>query len=342
MRDFLLSGYFTTFATITLNIGTHRRMEPTEQYKANSRKVTIFRAPSFLAAVQVGLDDYYAMSNKDIGSYWSGKGSKGQGTGLDFEEVDLLLPLVIDYQPGEREFKQQVKEFFSDMRTKVPHKEGVTLEIGLRKSNNDPLSATNLPINPLEYIRYRHALGHPWVAPSRETAEGNQLIEFYVSDPEAIRKSGTSFREMKEKAMEAYLILTREAKDKPTKIDDVLAVMGEDPRGFKTMDEKLDFLEAAANSSDNKKVSDFLEVATDKKIELRGFVSKLVYTSILRTVGQRYLIAETDKILGDSLEEVLLELDDTEKNGQLLTVFKSQLQEKMKANITRIKKPINK
>lgn len=312
-------------------------MEPAEQFKANSRKVTIFRASSFLAEVQTGLDDYYAMSNKDIGSYWSGNGSKGQGTGLDFEEVDLLLPLVIDYQPGEREFKQQVKEFYSDIRTKVPHKEGVVLEIGLRKSNTEPLSKDNLPINPLEYIRYRHALGHPWVAASRDESTGNRLKEFYVSDPEAIRKSGTNLRETKEKAMEAYLVLTKEAKTKPGKIDDVLAVMGEDPRGFKSMDEKLDFLEAAANGSDAKKVKDFLDVATDSKIELRGFVSKLVFTGILRTVGQRYLIAETDKILGDSLEEVLLELDDDQKNGQLLTVFKSQLQEKMKAVIARNK-----
>lgn len=317
-------------------------MEPTEQYKQNSHKVTIFRAPSFLADVQTGLDDYYAMSNKDVGSYWSGKGTKGQGTGLDFEEIDLLLPLVLDYQPGEREFKQQVKEFYSDMRTKIPHKEGMVLETGLRKSNTEPLSADNLPIIPMEYIRYRHALGHPWVAASREEAGGNRTKEFYISDPEAIRRIGTSTRETKEKAMEAYLILTKEAKDKPAKIDDIIAVLGQDPRGFKTLDEKLDHLEAMVNSTDPLISGKFLEVATDKKIELRGFVSKLVYTNILRTVGSRYLVQETDKILGDSLEEVLLELEDTTKNGQLITVFKAQLQERMKAEITRRKIANNK
>lgn len=308
-------------------------MEPTEQFKANSRKITIFRAPTFLSAVQVGLDDYYATSNKDIGGYWSGKGTKGQGTGLDFEEVDLLLPLVIDYQPGEREFKKQVNEFYTDITTKVPHKDGVTLEIGLRKSNLEPLSKENLPIVPMEYIRYRHAIGHPWVAGSRDDAEGNQLKQFYVSDPEALRISGTSLRERKEKAMEAYLILTKEAKDKPAKIDDIIAVLGTDPRKYKGMDEKLDFLESLVNSTDSVKVNQFHSVATDKKVELKGFTEKLVLTGILRKVGSRYLVAETDKILGDSLEEVLLELEDTAKNGQLVTVFKAQLQEKMKSEM---------
>lgn len=306
-----------------------------EKYKANSRKITIFRAPTFLSSVQTGLDDYYAMSHKDIGSYLSSKGTNTPGTGLDFEEVNLLLPLIIDYTPGEREFKAKVKEFYDSISTKVPYKDGVVLEIGLRKSNDQPLSADNLPIEPMDYIRYRHAVGHPWVAQSRDEGSGNQLKQYYVSDPEAIRVGTTNLREQREKAMEAYLVLTKEYKDKPTQVDDILAVLGEDPRGFKTKDEKLDFLEELAKSPDVDKVKRFMAVATDKKIGLKGFVEKLVFTGILRKVGARYLVAETDKILGDSLEEVLLELDDTEKNGQLITVFKSQLQEKMKAQISR-------
>jgi hypothetical protein len=302
-----------------------------ERYKATSRKVTIFRSATFLSSAQTGLDDYYSMAAKDVGSYGSATG--GAGSGLDFEEIELLLPLVLDYQPSDREFKLKVKQFYDNMRTKVSHKDGAPLEIGLRKSNSEPLSKDNLPIIPIDYIRYRHALGHPWVAEDRDSGTGNGTKHFYISDPEKIRESGTGLRLQRERAMEAYLILTKESKDKPEQIDDVIAILGKDPRTYKGREEKLDFLEEQAKSEKLEDLNKFIEIAGDKKIAMRGFVQKLVFTGILRKVGSRYLVAETDKVLGDSLEEVMLELEDTTKNGQLITVFKSQLQEKMKAEM---------
>lgn len=302
-----------------------------ERYKETSRKVTIFRSATFLGSAQAGLEDYYAMSAKDVGSYGSSTG--GAGSGLDFAEVELLLPLVLDYQPSDREFKQKVKQFYDNMRTKVSHKDGIVLEIGLRKSNSDPVSKDNLPIIPIDYIRYRHALGHPWVAEDRDAGTGNGTKQFYISDPDKLRASGNNLRVQREKAMEAYLVLAREAKDKPEQIDDVIAVLGKDPRAYKSIDEKLDYLEEQSKSEDVAALKKFIDVAGDKKVAMRGFIAKLVLTGILRMVGSRYLVAETDKILGDSLEEVMLEIADTEKNGQLITVFKSQLQEKMKAQL---------
>lgn len=302
----------------------------------NSKKITIFRAQSFLGQAQVGLDDYYATSQKPIGSNWASKNGVLVGTGLSTAEINFLLPEVVDREPNDREFKAKVKEFYQDISTKVPYKEGAILEVGLSGSNDKPISDTNKPINLMEYLRYRHAMQHPWVAHSREESEGNQLKFYYIYDPEKKRTDTINLRETKEKAMEAYLILTKE---KDERIDDVLAVLGEDPRGFKDKSEKLDYLHDKVNSTTVEEVSKFLKVATDKKIELQGFVNKLLHTGILKQVGSRYLVAETDKIVGDGIEDVLLELEDTEKNGQLITVFKSQLQEKMKAKVQRLTKP---
>lgn len=305
-----------------------------EQFKKSTRTVTIFRAQSFLGQAQVGLDDYYALSNKDIGSFWDSKGMSKIGSGLDWKEIEILLPLVIDSEFTDKDFKTKVKEFYTDIVTKVPHKEGAVLNIGLL-DNDKSLSKDNLPLIPMDYLRWKHALRHPWVAPSRKDSDGNQLKTFYVYDPEANKLANTSAREQKEKAMEQYLILTKENVDR---IDDVLAVLKEDPRGFKDKNEKLDYLESLVNSVSPETVKGFLDVVTDKKIPLKGLLAKLVHTNVLKMVGSRYLIVETDAIFADGEEEAVLELAD-EKNASLLTVFKAQLQEKMKTKIQRLAPP---
>lgn len=301
-----------------------------EAFKNSSKIITIYRAESFLGKAQVGLDEYYALSNKPIGSFWDAKGMSKVGTGLDWDETRILLPLVIDAEKDDKDFKVKVINFYHEIDTKVPYREGVKLNIGL-KDNSKPLSTDNLPLVPMDYIRYRHARRHPWVALSLKEAQGNQLKTFYISDPEELRKESTSARKTKELAMEQYLILTKE---KEERIDDVLAVLKQDPRGFRGKDEKLDYLESLVNHKEEEIVANLLKVATDKSIQMKGLLAKLVQTNILKMVGSRYMVTETDAIFADGEEDAVLSLAE-EKNAQLLTVFKAQLQEKMKAKVQR-------
>lgn len=295
----------------------------------NSKVVTIYRSRTFANEAQKGLEDFFAGATKSIGSYWESTNSKIVGSGLSITEQNILMPLLIDLPVEDREFRKKVKEFFEEMVTKVPYKDGVTLEIGLEESNDKKLSATNLPIKLMDYVRWRHASGHPEVARTRDEAEGNQLKKYYIYDPNTIKQKSNSLRDARDKAMEYYLVIKKDE----AKVDNYLALLGEDPRAYADFDDKLEVLTKLVNSTEIEAVERFTALYEDPKTELKALVEKMVIMGILKRIGNRYLIAETDRILGDGLEEVLLELEDEAKNGELITVLKSQLQEKLKAKV---------
>jgi len=294
----------------------------------NSKQVTIFRARSFVADAQKGLDDFFAQSTKSIGSYWESTSSKKTGTGLSISEQNLLMPEMIDLSTEDKDFRKKVKEFFDEINTKIPHKEGLKLEIGLSVDNDKPVSKDNLPISIMDYIRWRHALGHPEVADNKDEAMGNQLISYYIFDPEGLKAKNQDLIDARDTAMEYYLLLK---KDKE-KLDNFLAMLGEDPRGFEDQQEKLDFLTNIINSRETEKVNDFVTLYEDPKLENKSLLEKMVLTGVLKRVGPRYIVAETDAILGNSQEEALFEIED-QKNEQLMVALKTLLQEKMAAKV---------
>lgn len=291
----------------------------------NSKIVTIFRAGSFLSRAQTKeVDDFLSTTKKSIGSYWEAGSSRRIGTGLTFAEEALLLPHLLDVPAEDREFRKKVSAFYADIDTQVPHKVGRALEIGLEGGNDRELSAKNMPLKIMDYIRYKHALGHPHVAPNKEQADGNARIEFYIFDSSDVIKKNADRTTQKDAAIQIYL----QIKEDRHKVDSMLTVLGVDPREFVGPDAsslKQEELRSLAETKPDK----FTTMYQEADLSIRYWIKTMVNTGVLRMVGVKYLDGETSKLIGNTLEEVIFFFKD-EENSEVVNLLKARMQEGMK------------
>lgn len=283
----------------------------------NSHEVTIFRTQSFLQKAQTkDTHDYLSMSKMSIGSYYESVNSQKVGSGLNFDEEKLLLPNIIDLPAEDRDFRKKLTEFFAELTTPVPYNGGVTLEIGLIKSNKEPLSATNMPIKLMDYIRYRHALKNPEVAPSKDLADGNQMIVYYIFDPEMVQEKHTKSTKDKDAALQIYL----QIKTDTDKVSTMLTLMGVDIREFYGQKEKDALMIQALRNLAETKPTEFLKEFDEKDMEIRGDLQIMVNLGVLKQYGQKYVDAESNDPLGNSVAEMISFFKDDDNSGLVMAL----------------------
>lgn len=290
----------------------------------NSKKVTIFRTGSFINAAQTQAVEFMSMAKQSIGSYWESKTSKGIGSGLSFSEQDLLMPRILDLPKEDRGFRPAIREYFLNICTHVPYEKGRELEIGLEKDNAAPVSEENLPINLTDFIRWRHARKHPWVAASRKEAEGNILVQFYIFDEEETEMENVQLLNTRDEASALYLAM----KDEVHKMDQMLTLLGQDPRNFtglNAMALKRDALRTVVE----KESEIFLKAHKQTHFEEKYLLTTMVNTGVLRRVGERYIDAETVEVIGNNLEEAVYFLKD-ETKSDTINLLKVRMQESLK------------
>ncbi len=297
----------------------------------NSYQITIFRAGSFLSRAQdKDVDAMFSESKAGIGSYFENINSTKIGSGMSFEEEDLLMPFVIDTPKEDRDYRKKVNEYYQDIETNIPFGEGLKLEIGLRLGNDVRLGAKvsgeiNLPINPPDYIKYRHALKHPQVALTKEEAESNMTKRFYVMDPKNIQRKTSRSNKEKDDAMKLYLSL----KEDSNKVDMMLTLLGVEVRSFTGKDaEVLKVEELRSKAESNPQV--FVEMYNAENMEIRAMIKSMVNTEVLKVVGTRYLDAETKQLIGNNLEETIYFFQDETENSDKIMVLKALHQEAKK------------
>jgi len=289
----------------------------------NSHKITIHRLGNFLSNAQRKSNDmFFAGARESIGSYFENQNSHRVGSGLTMEEEKVLMPLVIDTEVTDRDFRKKVTEFFNDITTPVPYDTGVELEIGLEKDNSLPIAADNLPLNTMEFIRYRHAANHPWTAPSKEEGIGNQSKKYYIFDKEMLQGSKTKTRKEQDAAMAIYL----KVKIDKEAIDQMLTLLGEDVRkyvGDKNAEEnKLEKLHELMILDPVK----FKETYDEGELSTRSWINGMIITGVLKKVGKRILDTETSEEIGGSMEEAIFFFLD-EKNSAFVGALKARQQE---------------
>lgn len=302
----------------------------------NSKRITILRKVTFMEGAQSGAAEFMSMSKKSIGSYYDSKSGKGIGCGLSFEERELLMPRIIDIPKEDRGFLPGVKAFFECLVTHIPYEFGVELEIGLTISNDEPVTfwhekqeRFNLPINPMDYIRYRHALHHPRVASSIQEARGNMLIEYYIYDPASTLVENVELNNAKDNALKIYMKL-REEKN-PAKIDMMITLMEKDPREFTGPgkdDQKADWLRNAADTMATK----FVEAHEGKHFEEEYLLRSMLNVGVVRQIGNQFINRETGKIIGNTREESLYFFKDPVNSDQI-SILKAQMQDALKIEI---------
>lgn len=287
----------------------------------NSHKITIFRTGTFLSRAQnADTASFFAQSKESIGSYYEKKTSSKIGSGMSRDEIELLMPDLVDRLPTDREFNEKVTEYFVNITTYVPYTGGIELEIGLQTANDQPVSKTNMPIDVVDYIRYRHALCHPYVAISKEAATGNQLKRFYVFDKKALDTKSFKNDKIKDAAVTSYLKIKNDDKQ----VDMMLLLLGLEPRDFNSPDAKKSELRKQAETNSVK----FNEIYDEGDLDIRARIRGMVNTKVLKNIGQRYLITESGEEIGASLDEAIYFFKD-ETNAEKVIPLVALYQEAM-------------
>ena len=292
----------------------------------NSRQITIFRTNSFMEKAQ-GADTtgYLATTKQSIGSYFEGRGSMKIASGISAEEEKLLLPSLLEVGKDHPEFIKKRGEFYANMDTSVDYTHGRTLEIGLESSNTDAVSANNMPINLMDFLRYKHAIGHPNVALTKEIANGNQNKTFYIFDKTAVQQLAEKKLAQDDAAMKAYLQL----ENNPEKITQALTLLGKIIHTKEgTMSEGIQKQELKAFAL--KDPAKFLEVCETKQFETNYWLKALENAKVLKKIGAKYFDGETDELLANGLDEMIMFFQD-DLNSDKVIELKARWQEKKHA-----------
>ena len=95
---------------------------------------------------------------------------------------------------------------------------------------------------------------------------------------------------------------------------------------------KMDEMTAALRTQAETNPTRFIETYKNTDLEVHYHITTMVNTGVLKVVGLRYVVAETNKLLGNTLEETTFYFKD-ETNSDMVSALKAQNQEHMKKAI---------
>lgn len=290
-----------------------------------SKKIKIHRQLTFAQAAhrEAEVVDYFSQAFKAVGPYFS---KRVTGSGLSLEEQKLLMPGVLQVEKEDKDFKASVKRFFDEILTIIPPT-GLVLEIGLKESDALALSESNMPINVEDYVKYRHAKNHPWMAASKEEADRNPTKRWYLEDPDANVVTATNLNDLEDKALAIYF----KFKEDELKVNQILTVMG---KKIKTLDSAKKQLEFKALTRKNTSLSAsdqevalkrFIDVSEDPDLTFKFLIEELIFAKVLERVNTTILIKETNKTIGNDLRSAVIYLKNP-RNSKEYNFLRSQYQ----------------
>lgn len=293
----------------------------------NSKLITIMRANNFVqeAQDQTQVADWMSMSAKNVGPYFQSYVSRIIGSGLTFEEQKLLMPHLIPVPATDPTFPKAVFDFFNGLVTKIPFTGGKTLQIGLKVTNDEPVSAENMPLEIEDFVRYRHAKGHPWMANNIKDAQGNQLKFFYMDDPDATHKEEADKMALEDKADGIWLKI----REQNGKVGMLLTLMGTDERDFVGMRNEDSRKRTALKALISKNPGKFLDIYEDQHFESKYWLKAMVNANVVKRVGEAYVYGDNSTLIGRTETEAILFLENPEKED-VVTMLKGNTQDVLK------------
>ena len=247
-------------------------------------------------------EEVYSEAKRKIGSTFSVNGDTN--TGLTFGEQKKYLPGVIGIDSSDVNFQKEVRKYFQDMSLTIENT-GTKLEVGTDENGD--------PNNLLDYIRYKFALAHPYVAKDEQELYSNKKYKYFIYDTAIEKAKQAAGVKNRKEAYKAFIKLSAD----PAKVNQMLLVYGYNP---KSMDETQKEITLEGELDSNP--SEFLMYANDKNIEYQAFIEDCLSNDVLRRVGQTYL--NGDENIGDSLEGAVLYLKD-KKNSEVYATLKARL-----------------
>lgn len=235
-------------------------------------------------------------------------GTPHKGVSSDLEK--LLLPLINDIPVSADEFRKEARQFWYTLSLKVPS-EGAVLNISVGEDR--------MPVEPKDYIIYKWALTHPFVAKTKEEMVSSGKKRFYIHDPERETHAENDKVKAKAKAMKEFVKVI----DDEAKMDRVLRVLGKSNPAKMSKEVKENTLHKLLESNPDR----FYEVATDESLAVKDFIAEAISYEILRKSGNSYFYME--EVVGDNLEETV-DYFKNKKNSSTVNDIKAKLKEQQK------------
>ena len=227
--------------------------------------------------------------------------------GITPKEEKELMTELLDVSPEHVDWPKHSKRFWADMTIPVGFT-GVELEVGIHEDGS--------PISIMDYLKYKFALKHPYVALTEEEMNGDFNKRFYIQDLSREDKVKNTQIQFKKDADKEFIKLAAN----PKNMKRVLRLLS-NTNPDRLTDEQV---ENALYEIKNAKTKQFLRIAKDKNLEIKAEIEEMVTASVLRKIGNQIIFI--DEVLGETLDDAVVFLKD-KKNSGTLTILRAKLKE---------------
>lgn len=225
--------------------------------------------------------------------------------GFNEEEEKKYLRTLIDVPPDHQDWPRLVKEFWANMRVRVPF-EGVELDV--------TVDDDGLPLNPTDYASYRWCKVHRQVAGSKEEMRADNKKKFYIYDPEGDLIKENAKIKLKKDADKEYIKISADA-DKMKRVLWVMTKQNPSTLSDLEIENKLYGLK------DNKPV-EFLKISLDKNLDVKAEIEELIEASVLRKIGNQIIYG--DETIGENMSDTVVYFKN-KKNSGAINAMRAQL-----------------
>tara|TARA_R100000544_G_scaffold36543_1_gene25066 strand:- start:1846 stop:2658 length:813 start_codon:yes stop_codon:yes gene_type:complete len=227
--------------------------------------------------------------------------------GFTAAEEKKYMDGILDVSPSHVDWPKHSKEFWAELTIPVGFT-GIELEIG--KNEDD------MPLNVMDYIKYRFAVKHPHVALTKEEMDSTFSKKFYIQDLTRDDKVKNNEIQLKKDADKEFI----KSSSNMESMKRILRLMSNTNPDRMTIEQVENALYELKNSNPKK----FLRISTDKNLELKSEIEEMVTAGVLRKIGNQVIFI--DEVLGETTDDTIVYLKD-KKNSGTLTILRAKLKE---------------
>lgn len=236
------------------------------------------------------------------------------------EEERELLPRLIGVDSDSRDWERKIREFWAEFTIDVPSG-GVVLNITIDSDRTTAAFPKGMPVNIEDYIAFRFAKVHRYVAESEKEMRANPTQGFYIFDPEKEDRAVNTIVKQRKQASGEFWKLTKDVEsdeEAASKMRRVFRILtGVNPSRMTNIQ-----IENRLDTYVQNNPKRFYEVVTDRNLDTRALIDEMIETSVLRRQGNHILYA--DDVIGHTTEEAILFFQD-KKNSQTITMLEANL-----------------
>lgn len=282
-----------------------------------------------------------------IGASLDGK-TRTNLKGISGQLEARFMPEIIGVSPTDPTFRRSIEEYWSSINKPVPHDEpflkeherGARIKIAFhvigksRKERMDKLESVSTKIEYLntllttsikdlpteylasleyeylsDYLLLNYCLKYSKVANCFEDIDKSPKIDFYIFEKAISVKNQINLIELRGLAMSAYQTLSTDT----NKINAILLMFKDNPNDYETETDKLLRIDERYNQLPIENMRNFVNFAKDDKWEVKYLINRSLNADKLRTLPNSTAIYYNDILLGMTIDDAVLYLDQDEK-----------------------------